>query len=113
MITTATPIIAAEAQTAQSKPTSIIPLLNQAGFNSMNPDTAQRISNYILQQRVQEYCEATQQGVKGNPRKIVQPISAEEIIAHAEAIRDIINPPKQETPRQTGNALASVDYNRF
>jgi len=84
MITTATPIIAAEAQTAQSKPTSIIPLLEQAGFGSVESNTAQRICNYIIQQRTDEYMK---KGAKGNPREIVQPISTEEIIAHTEAIK--------------------------
>jgi hypothetical protein len=79
----------------------------------MNPNTAQQISNYIIQQRVNEYCEATQKGVKGNPSEIVQPISSEEITTHAQAIRDIINPPKKETPRESGNALANTDYDRL
>ena len=77
-----------------------------AGFNSMNSDTAQRISNYILQQRVKEYCKASENGVKGNPSEIVQPISLEEIITHAQAIRNIINPPKQKPLRQYGKNLA-------
>jgi hypothetical protein len=44
MITTATRNTASELQTAQGKTTSIIPLLREAGFDSIKPNTAQQKS---------------------------------------------------------------------
>ena len=102
---------------------SIIPLLQQAGFNLGQDDktVAQQISNYIIQQRIND----------GKSTEINKPISQEEIITlgkkpiprkevttefttHADVIRSIINSPKQEAPKQEarkhiGYTLANVE----
>lgn len=112
-MTALAPITTTEPPAAQAKPIPIIPLLKQAGFDSVKADTAQKISNYIIEQRISAGRESKNTGAEVDFGEIVQkPISLKEITTHTEAIEDIINPPKQETPRKTGNALAS-DSNPF
>ena len=102
---------ASEPQRAQTKPISIIPLLKQAGFDSVKADTAKKISNYIIEQRISAGRESKNTGAEVDFGEIVQkPISLKEITTHAEAISNIINPPKEEPSRKTGIDLANVPF---
>jgi hypothetical protein len=66
---------------------------------SATANLTQQVNNYLIGQRINE----------GKFAGIVkEPISPQEIITHAEVIRNIINPPKEEAPRQTGKALAKT-----
>jgi hypothetical protein len=97
------------AMSTTSTKSKMIQLLQKAGFDSVRPDTAQQISNYIIQQRINAGRESKSTREEVDFGKIVQkPISLEEITTHAEVIRNIINPPKEEAPRQTGKALAKT-----
>jgi hypothetical protein len=109
LTTTLTPITTTEPQTAQTKSTSIIPLLQQAGFDSVKADTAQQISKFIIEQRINAGRESKDTEAKVDFGEIVQkPISLKEITTHTEAISNIINPPKQEPSRKTGFNLANA-----